>query len=130
MKTMKYFFSFTIILVLLSIWTISFSGIRKIASNIWKGTASYYNPKFNGRKTATGEIFNNDKLTAANNFLSLGTRVKITNSCNGKSVIVKINDRMHAANKRLIDLSQAAAQQIGLINQGIGEVTLELITTE
>jgi rare lipoprotein A len=56
--------------------------------------------------------------------------VKITNSRNGKSVIVKINDRMHAANKRLIDLSQAAAQQIGLINQGIGEVTLEPITTE
>lgn len=101
---------------------------KKTAQKSWKGIASYYHPKFNGRKTSTGEIFSNEKLTAANNFLKLGTMVKITNPKNNKTVVVKINDRMNARNKRLIDLSQAAAHKLGLIHQGIGEVEMEVLS--
>lgn len=106
----------------------AFTPVKQIAANKWKGIASFYHSKFNGRKTATGEIFSNKLLTAANNFLKLGTIVRVTNLQNGRSVIVKINDRMNIRNKRLIDLSQAAALQLGLFNQGIGEVSIELLS--
>lgn len=105
----------------------SFTPVKKIASNQWKGIASYHHPKFNGRLTSTGEIFSNAKFTAANNFLQLGTIVRVTNKLNGKSVVVKINDRMNKSNKRLIDLSHAAANKLGLVKQGIGEVILEVV---
>lgn len=105
----------------------SFTGITKVAEKKWQGVASFYHAKFNGRKTSTGEIFSNRQLTAANNFLKLGTLVKVTNLLNGKSVIVKINDRMNRQNKRLIDLSQAAAAKLDMIRQGIGHVSVEII---
>jgi rare lipoprotein A len=92
----------------------------------WIGKASYYHVKFNGRKTSSGKLFNNDSLTAANNFLKLGTKVKVTNLKNKKSVVVTINDRMHARNKRLIDLSQEAAKQLGFIDEGVCMVSIEL----
>lgn len=106
----------------------SFTNVEKLAKNHWQGIASYYHQKFNGRLTSTGEIFSNKKLTAANNFLKLGTMVKVTNLLNGKSVIVKVNDRMNRKNKRLIDLSQAAAKELGLIQQGIGKVEMEVLS--
>jgi rare lipoprotein A len=105
----------------------SFTGITKVAEKKWQGIASYYHSKFNGRRTSTGEVFSNKQLTAANNFLKLGTLVKVTNLLNGKSVIVKINDRMNQRNKRLIDLSQAAAAKLDMIRQGIGHVSIEII---
>ena len=116
------------VFVFVGIGLLGFSRIQKISAQSWKGIASFYHHKFNGRKTANGEIFSNSKFTAANNFLSLGSLVKVMNIKNGKSVIVKINDRMNASNKRLIDLSHAAASQIGLVDQGIGEVTMELVS--
>ena len=106
----------------------SFTNVEKLAKNQWQGIASYYHQKFNGRLTSTGEIFSNKKLTAANNFLKLGTMVKVTNLLNGKSVIVKVNDRMNRKNKRLIDLSQAAAKELGLIQQGIGKLEMEVLS--
>jgi rare lipoprotein A len=108
----------------------SFEDIKKVSPTEWKGTASFYHPKFEGRKTSTGEIFSNLKFTAANNFLPLGTSVRITNPKNGQSIVVKINDRMNKNNKRLVDLSQAAAKKLGLIKQGIGEVVMEVIDFE
>ena len=108
----------------------SFAQKSKMDENIWKGVASYYHEKFNGRKTSTGEIFNNLKMTCANNFLKLGTLIRVTNPKNGKSVVVKVNDRMHPKNKRLIDLSQAAAKQLGIFTQGLGQVIIELILKE
>jgi rare lipoprotein A len=93
----------------------------------WKGIASYYHPKFNGRLTSTGEVFSNKLFTAANNFLPLNTIVRVTNPANGKSVVVRINDRMNKRNTRLIDLSEAAARQLGLIRQGIGQVLMEVM---
>ena len=115
-------------LFLLVISTFSFSiNNENIAPKTYSGIASYYHPKFNGRKTANGEIFSNEKLTAANNFLKLGTIVKVLNPENGKTVIVKINDRMNKKNHRLIDLTEAAARALDIIQQGLGKVEIEII---
>lgn len=97
---------------------------------IIKGTASFYHQKFHGRKTATGETFDNNGMTAACNQLPLGTQVKVTNIKNGKTVIVKINDRLHAKNKRLIDLSYLAAKELNFIQNGTCKVEIEVISTK
>jgi rare lipoprotein A len=91
------------------------------------GLASFYSNKFNGRKTANGEIFNNQKLTAAHNTLPLGTYVRVTNLRNKRSVVVKINDRLHHKNKRIIDLSRAAATKLSFITSGLTRVKLEVL---
>jgi len=91
------------------------------------GTASYYANKFEGRKTASGEIFDNDSMTAAHNTLPLGTLVKVTNLSNGRSVIVKITDRLHATNTRIIDLTQTAARQLGFLTNGLARVRVERV---
>lgn len=91
------------------------------------GIASFYAHKFNGRKTATGSIYNSAKLTAACNVLPLGTWVKVTNVRNERSVIVEITDRMHPKNKRLIDLTKTAAQKLGFVSAGITKVKLEVL---
>jgi rare lipoprotein A len=95
-----------------------------------KGIASYYHPKFEGRKTATGEVFTNQKFTAASNTLRLNTYVKVTNQSNGRVVYVKINDRMAASNKRLLDLTEAAAKQLGYRKAGLANVTMEVVSEE
>ncbi|RUM28694.1 MAG: septal ring lytic transglycosylase RlpA family protein [Aquifex sp.] len=89
---------------------------------IERGIASWYGPKFHGRKTANGEIFNLFKLTAASRTLPLGTYVLVYNLENGKFVVVRINDRGPYIDGRIIDLSFAAAFEIGLYRKGIGEV--------
>ena len=99
----------------------------KVDETAWEGIASFYHMKFNGRKTANGEIFSNKKLTAANNFLPLGTWVKVTNLENGLEVIVKINDRMSKRNKRLIDLSKASAKELKFVNKGLQKVRIEVL---
>ncbi|TAJ13556.1 septal ring lytic transglycosylase RlpA family protein [Marinilabiliaceae bacterium JC017] len=91
------------------------------------GKASYYASKFEGRKTASGEIFSNKKLTAAHLSLPFGTRVKVTNPANGKSVVVKINDRGPYIKGRIIDLSQKAARKLHIYNQGVADVTIEVV---
>ena len=96
-------------------------------SKIQYGLASFYSNKFNGRKTANGEIFNNQKLTAAHNTLPLGTYVRVTNLRNKRSVVVKINDRLHHKNKRIIDLSRAAATKLGYIKSGLTRVKVEVL---
>ncbi len=96
-------------------------------SRVEYGIASYYADKFNGRRTANGEIFSQDKLTAAHNSLPLGTYIKVTNLRNNKSVKVKINDRLHRKNKRLVDLSKAAARKIGFLKMGITRVKVKVL---
>ncbi|HMN31764.1 MAG TPA: septal ring lytic transglycosylase RlpA family protein [Chitinophagaceae bacterium] len=96
-------------------------------AQIKHGLASYYHSKFHGKKTATGEIFDNTILTAASNVFKLGTRVIVTNLSNGKKVEVLINDRMAKYNKRLIDLSHAAAKRLDMIKQGKAKVSVEII---
>ncbi|RTL59268.1 MAG: septal ring lytic transglycosylase RlpA family protein [Sphingobacteriales bacterium] len=100
---------------------------KKKVSRVQYGTASFYDNKFNGRKTASGEIFSQKKLTGAHNTLPLGTYVKVTNLRNKKSVIVKINDRLHAKNTRLIDLTRTAATQLGYIKSGLTRVKVEIL---
>lgn len=97
-----------------------------------KGTASIYAKKFEGRKTASGDRFTHAKLTAASNHYKLGTRVRVKNLKTGKSVIVKINDRMATRMSRMgrvVDLSLAAAHKIGFsLRQGLIRVeVIELI---
>ncbi len=94
------------------------------------GTASYYSGRFEGIKTASGERFSNKAFTGASNSLKIGTWVKVTNIKNGKSVVVKINDKMHPRMKRkgrVIDLTRAAAQKLQFLNKGLAKVKLEVI---
>jgi rare lipoprotein A len=91
------------------------------------GTASFYHDKFVGRKTATGELFRQDRLTAAHNTLPLGTYIRVTNMRNRKSVVVRINDRLHYRNPRLVDLSKAAAHKLGYVNSGLTRVKVEVL---
>jgi rare lipoprotein A len=90
-----------------------------------QGRASYYSDKLAGRKTSSGERYNIAKLTAAHKTLPFGTLVKVTNLSNGKSVIVKINDRGPMIKGRIIDVSKKAAQTLGMIKAGIANVKLE-----
>lgn len=91
------------------------------------GTASWYGKGYQGKKTANGEIFDQNKLTAAHKSLPFNTKVKVANQNNGKSVVVRINDRMPQSNSRLIDLSHAAAVQIDMIKAGIVEVEMTIL---
>ena len=91
------------------------------------GIASFYATKFNGRRTASGEKFDNNALTAAHKSLPFGSKVQVTNVRNGKSVVVRINDRGPYVRGRIIDLSKAAAKQIGLGGSGTARVKLEVI---
>lgn len=93
------------------------------------GAASWYGPGFHGRRTASGERFDKDDLTAAHPTLPFDTMVRVTNESNGKSVVVRINDRGPFAGKRIIDLSQRAAQVIGLLHSGVGPVKLDVLAT-
>lgn len=86
------------------------AGERRLQS----GMASWYGPGFHGRKTASGERFNTNDLTAAHRFLPFGTRVKVTNASTGRSVVVRINDRGPFHGGRVIDLSRASANAIGM----------------
>ena len=92
-----------------------------------EGVASYYAKKFHGRKTANGDMFHVDSLTAAHKTLPFGTMVRVTNLKNQKSVIVRINDRGMAGKKRVIDLSPAAAEEIEMIKSGLQKVRVEEI---
>lgn len=91
------------------------------------GTASYYSNSFNGKQTANGEIYSHKKMTAACNVLPLGTWIKVTNLRNGKSVVVKTNDRLHPKMKRVVDLSREAAEKLGYVKSGLTRVRVEVI---
>ena len=92
------------------------------AKSIQSGGASWYGPGFHGRKTASGERFNTHGLTAAHRSLPFGSRVRVTNERTGRSVVVRINDRGPFVGGRVIDLSKAAAQAVGI--SGSGKVKL------
>lgn len=89
--------------------------------------ASWYGPGFHGRRTASGQVFNQHALTAAHRSLPFGTRVKVTNLNNGRSVVVAITDDGPHVSGRVIDLSMAAAERIGMISSGTAPVRLEVL---
>lgn len=95
--------------------------------NPLRGLASWYGSVWNGRMTASGETFDETKLTAAHKTLPLGTLVRVTNLRSQQSVVVRINDRGSLTENRVIDLSSAAAREIGLIDQGLARVKLEIL---
>ena len=92
-----------------------------------EGIASWYGPDYHGRKTSSGEVFNQDALTAAHAYWAFGTRVRVTLLSTGKSVVVRINDRFPSHKGRAIDLSRGAAKAIGLVGPGTGPVRLEVV---
>lgn len=101
---------------------------QKVARNHFQsGVASYYADKFNGRRTANGETFNNAAMTAAHKTLPFGTLVEVTNMRNGKKVVVRVNDRGPYAHARVIDLSKTAARQLGMHHSGIAKVKLAIL---
>ncbi|MBS7333520.1 MAG: septal ring lytic transglycosylase RlpA family protein [Weeksellaceae bacterium] len=91
------------------------------------GIVSWYADKFHGSKTSSGELYNKNEYTAAHKTLPFGTKVKVTNVRNGKSVIVKINDRGPHSKSRVLDLSRAAFTEIGSINAGILNIEMEVV---
>lgn len=91
------------------------------------GRASYYHDKFVGRKTSNGEVFSQQKFTAAHKTLPMGTYVKVTNLKNRESVIVVINDRLPPHSKRSIDLTKAAARELKMLKSGVVKVSLEIV---
>ncbi|CAB1277071.1 septal ring lytic transglycosylase RlpA family protein [Candidatus Nitrosacidococcus tergens] len=92
-----------------------------------KGVASWYGSKFQGRPTASGEVFDENQMTAAHRTLPFGCYVLVTNLKNDQQVIVKINDRGGFHGERIIDLSRAAAEKIGLVKSGLESVKVESI---
>jgi len=93
----------------------------------WVGNASWYGPEFDGKKTANGEHFNSEALTAAHPNLPFGSWVRIVNPRNGRFELVRINDRGPYQEGREIDVSYRVARKIGLINSGVSQVRLELM---
>ena len=91
------------------------------------GMASWYGPGFHGNTSASGEVFNQNALTAAHRTLPFGTRVQVTNLDNGRTVVVRINDRGPFSGGRIIDLSAAAAEVLGLVQSGVAPVRLDIL---
>ena len=106
---------------------VSYSPVSAKAKFASSGVASYYGPGFHGRRTANGETFNMHAMTAAHRTLPFGTLIKVTNLSNGKSTIVRVNDRGPYVGNRVIDLSVAAAKQIGSTHSGVAQVSLEIV---
>jgi rare lipoprotein A len=91
-----------------------------------EGIASWYGPGFSGNPTASGEVFNPQNMTAAHRSLPFGTKVRVTNLDNGRSVVVRVNDRLGHGG-RVIDLSTAAAEVLGIVNSGLAPVRLDVL---
>ena len=97
-----------------------------VAQRREEGVASFYSDRFQGKRTASGAVYDQKGLTAAHKKLPFGTKVKVTHARNGKSVVVTINDRIPRKD-RIIDVSKGAARALGLIGPGIGRVKLEVV---
>jgi rare lipoprotein A len=128
MKLLLHFLT-VITLILASSGASKAQPVSEIVSDIksYFGTASFYADKFTGRKTANGDHYDPEKYTAACNVLPLGTWIKVTNLRNNKSIIVRINDRLHANMNRLVDLSKVGAHQLGYIQRGLAKVKVEVL---
>lgn len=97
------------------------------AGTTQRGRASYYGGKFHGRATASGERFNKEAMTAAHKDLKFGTRVRVTNPENGRSVVVRVNDRFPGTKGRIIDLSEAAFRRLAPLERGVIDVEIEIL---
>jgi rare lipoprotein A len=125
---MKKLFAKAGVLVMMVLFFTVVKAQSQVVPKVQTGTASYYANKFHGRLTANGEVFNNNAFTAAHNHLPLGTYVKVTNMRNNKWIVVKITDRLNYANKRILDLTQAAAKKLDFFYKGLAPVRVEVIS--
>jgi rare lipoprotein A len=107
--------------------TVKIKDVDEVVTKEIVGIASYYAKKFEGRRTANGETFSHKKFTAACNVLPLGTSIRVTNLSNGKTVVVRVNDRLHPKMKRVVDLTYAAAQKLDFIAKGLTKVKVEVL---
>lgn len=110
-----------ILTLILAATTLSFAASAETVK------ASFYSPKFNGHRTASGQLFNSNALTAASKTLPLGTRVKLTNPRNHHSVIVRINDRGPFVKGRDISVTRAAAKRLGFTHSGTADLEMETL---
>lgn len=109
------------------LFVISFTGCTSTSKGVFaRGKASWYGEKYHGRKTASGEVYNMNAMTAAHPKLPFGTKVKVVSKIDGRSVVVRINDRGPFAKSRIIDVSRAAAKKLSMISRGEIPVTLYL----
>lgn len=111
--------------ILVMLVTVSMSG-NAAAQTGEEGVANFYSDKFEGKKTASGDVYDKNGLTAAHKKLPYGTKVKVTNVDNGKSVVVTVNDRMAATNAAVIDVTRRAAEELGFVKAGKAKVKLEV----
>lgn len=114
-----------VVIVVLSFATVSIYGIAT-AQTAEEGVANFYSDKFQGKKTASGAVYDKNKLTASHKTLPYGTKVRVTNLENGKSVVVTINDRMRTKNPVVIDVTRRAAQDLGFAKAGKAKVKVEV----
>ena len=114
----------------LSLFTFLFTLALISTGQKQSGQASFYGGQFHGRPTASGEVFDMHKLTAAHRTLPFGTMIRVTNTSNNLSVVVKVNDRGPFVDNRIVDLSLQAAKEINMINDGVIDVTLEVIQND
>ena len=91
------------------------------------GIASYYSNKFQGKRTASGELFDQEKMTCAHNALPMGTWLRVTNLRNNRTVVVRVNDRLNYRNHRLVDLSRSAAAHLGYVKRGLARVKVTVM---
>lgn len=108
-------------------FSVGFPASTASAQNIQKGKASFYANKFSGRRTANGERHHHDSMTCAHRTLPFGTMLRVKNPANGREVIVRVNDRGPFVRGRIVDLSRAAAKQLGIITRGIALVEIEVL---
>lgn len=100
---------------------------KTTSPQVQRGKATWYGGKFHGRKTASGERFDKQKLTAAHRSLPFGTVVKVVNELNGAEVTVRINDRGPFGKGRIIDVSEAAARELDMLDRGVVPVTVQVV---
>lgn len=97
-------------------------------SKVLYGTASFYADKFIGRQTASGENYDHKRATAACNVLPIGTWIRVTSLKNSRSVVVRVNDRLHPKMKRLVDLNKSSAEKLGYVKRGLEKVRVEVVS--
>jgi rare lipoprotein A len=113
-----------VIIAILSLATVCLFGSATAQTE--EGTANFYSDKFQGKKTASGAVYDKNKFTASHKTLPYGTKVRVTNLENNKSVVVTINDRMKPGNPVVIDVTRRAAQDLGFAKAGKAKVKVEV----
>ncbi|MBK1719686.1 septal ring lytic transglycosylase RlpA family protein [Thiocystis violacea] len=98
--------------------------------HVQKGTASFYHDSLHGRKTASGQVYSKHRLSAAHKTLPLGTKIRVTDTKTGRSIVVRVNDRGPFVKGRILDLSKQAAQELGIVKRGVAKVEVKVLGSD